>query len=33
MLSLFKNLPYDIETKFDGEVYTISYDLTMQEQE
>ncbi len=31
MIALFNNASYDIETKFDGEVYTISYDLKRQE--
>lgn len=31
MIALFNNADFDIETKFDGEVYTISYDLVKQE--
>ena len=31
MIALFNNSSFDIETKFDGEVYTISYDLVKQE--
>ncbi len=31
MIALFNNSQFEIETKFDGEVYTISYDLVKQE--
>ncbi|MFH1964291.1 MAG: GNAT family N-acetyltransferase [Acidobacteriota bacterium] len=31
MIALFNNSSFDIETKFDGEVYTISFDLVKQE--
>ena len=28
MLAIFQNSGYDVETKFDGESYSISYDIT-----